>query len=74
MAQVISMQDIKDKKASAKYTAYFGTPITVQYVKRPSLTLVTPRPTVDLSAYLESLEGEDIDVSSIIQLDPNIPW
>lgn len=74
MAHVISLQDIKDKKASAQYTAYFGTPITVKHVKRPSLALVTPRPSIDMTAYLESLEGEDIDVTSIIQLDPNIPW
>lgn len=81
MAQIINMDAFKQKKQEKQYLTYYGTPFTVQQVKRPQLHLVEEQALVeqelfDISHLLEELEKEGIQARDIqvIQPDPSIPW
>ncbi len=83
MSKVTSITDWKNKQLAKQYTAYYGTPIDIQHVKRPRLTLVEKDIKIkddaieyDVSEYIELLQQEGIDTDriEIIKPDPTIPW
>lgn len=83
---VIDLTSYREAKAKKAYIAYYGTPVEVVRVKRPTLLAVADyteddiaqlQGSIDMSSYMNWLEQlEDIDNTdiNIIQWDASIPW
>lgn len=83
---VINLDAYREAKAKRDYIAYYGTPVEVVRVKRPTLVAVEDyteddiaqlQGSIDMSSYMDWLEQlEDIDSTEvdIIQWNPNIAY